>query len=451
MDEHTFSDFWSKSLEGPWPADVKQRLGEISNPLETSHHPDDAMLKAAYPYVAANPAADYMVRMRAEQREAERSENAEPFRESEAEQPEPEASENIITFGRTASQRTAWISPVSMCSGVCVAGKTRRGKTSAIQPVVLQSVSYGATVIVLDFKGTWRDLLRLPGVADRAMVVSMKELRLSLCQPPPGCSLTEWWSTVVNIFGSAYARIRAHQLLFQCFEDCQRDLPDAHRPTLSQIVAKAYEIASGPRNYYTELAKGLHESLVNMQRETEHIFEVHLSDMAERMFNTPGRLIIIEDQGANIEHVQFLMGWLFQWIYRFRKTNHLISSDLHIVQFVLEDASNLLDERLDMNTTSGTSPFAMGLDVSGEYLISVLSMVHSLRTLSPKICRSMNNWISVGVQGEDVELVKKYMGLTRSQGEALLRLSVGEGIALIPSVNPRPVFFSYPKLEVPSS
>ena len=326
--------------------------GSVVNPLEGSKHPGDAILNAAWPLIQGVPAAQLMNQMRAQQREAQIPENAKPFMEHEPDAQNLACEGPATVVGKLTSGLPMILPADDVASGIGLLGQSKRGKTILSQSSVIQLILLGVLVVVFDLKGTWRRLSRLPALANRSIVLSLSDLRLSIGEPPPGCTLDAWWSTVVNLFGSAYGRLRAHQLLFECLAVCQQEIGDGGHPSLRQIIQKAELMTGGPKNYASELARGLLESLQNMQREIGCIFACHTSDMANRLFGTPGKLIILEDHGVSIEHHQLIIAFLLQWIYRYRQANRNIQSLFHLIQFVLEDASNLLDARLDGNTVS---------------------------------------------------------------------------------------------------
>ena len=442
MSESIQHDYWDAhwTSEGfpPLPS-----LTPAAKALLGSKDVNDRAMQMVAAFAGANPAAQLAMSLHLHNRPQVPA-NAEPFLSSEEFQSDPAVNEAILRMGSTARRFEAWMRLHDLHSGLATCGQIGRGKTSMVESTAAQAVLLGATVIVIDFKGTWRRLLQIPSLGSRAIVLSCHDLRISIGQPPPGCDVMDWWSVVAHCWGAAYGRMRAHQLLLVCMEACSCP------PKLSELLQHAHELARGPRNYETELARGLAESLDNMYRESGQMFEVNGSDMIEQLVSTPGKLIIIEESRAGLEHTQFLIALIMNWAYRLRRSNRELLHTFHPLLFLLEDASNLLDPRLDANTVSGTSPIASVQDVCREFKIGLLPVFHSLRSLSPKIARNINNWVAVGLQGDDLDVAQRIMGLHSEQAQSLLRLGDGEAVGLFPSVNPRPIFFTYPMLEVPN-
>jgi hypothetical protein len=419
------------------------------SPLQGSHHPEDAPHQMAWPLVASNPAAVMTANVRALHREAQRPMNSEPFIANDAHQPEVDISIPHLIHGRTASWQTVWSPTTSLCTHFGGVGATGDGKSTIAQPIAVQAVGQGAICVVLDGKKTWHRLLALPELANRAYVLNAKQMAISISQPPPGSPAEDWWPVVVDIFGTAFGRYRAHHLLFDLFKASAQGLPPGRFAALSHLIRHARELAHAGRNRQTDLAMGLHESLLQMAREMGDVYDTHFSTMPEQLFKTPGRLYIIQPQGESLEQQQFYMTYLLKWVYTARKEDTSGVGSFPPVVFFFEDGSNLLDSRMDQNSLSGTSPIASTTDVSREFGIGIFVVGHSLTSLSKKIIRNIKSWIVVGLQGEDLALAKNLLGLTEAQSRGLLRLGKGEAVGLFPEVNRHAVFFTYPKLEVP--
>jgi hypothetical protein len=158
----------------------------------------------------------------------------------------------------------------------------------------------------------------------------------------------------------------------------------------------------------------------------------------------PGRLVIIEDIGLPIQHWNFLICMLQEWIFTYRRNNP-DQRNFDIIH-ILEDSTALLDSATDRNTPGGVSLLAHNLNISREMRITFWPICHSLSQISRKVLPNMESFFVCSLRGDDLRFAQQILGIRPETAEFMRVNPRGTACALVPSVWPLPVLIGFPPL-----
>ena len=302
---------------------------------------------------------------------------------------------------------------------------------------------YGLLVLVFDIKGSWRKLADYALLGGKVTVLNVRDLMLSVLQPPPSVEQNEWYNRFTRVFALAYGRFSAQRLLRDIIErvsaSCPRGIYLTPRILIDQLERFRARNAR-EREYVPSLLWVLRDICNNFGE----AFEYTSSDFFKKLFEQPGRLVIVEDCGLPAEHWNFLAALFLEWIFAYRRNNP--TQRQYEIAFVLEDATSLLDAQRDRETPGGVSLIAQNLNLCREMRIGIIPVVHSLRQISPKILADIESFFVCSLRGDDIVLAQRILGITAQQAEALRVNPRGTACALCPSVWPHAVMINYPPL-----
>ena len=328
-------------------------------------------------------------------------------------------------------------------SGMVIAGLPGSGKTTLAMLLVVQFVLAGALVIVWDMKRTWRRLLRLPALADRMIVLSILDLIWSLLQPTPGTGAQEWANRFTKVFAQAYSRVSAQRILRELIDELLAVCPPGCWPT-PQMLIDRLKALQGKSFREKEYVSSVLWTLIDITKHFPGCFEYTSSDFPARLFTQPGRLVVIENNGAPIQHWSFPIYLAHEWISAFRQ-NNLDANRFDIIQ-VIEDSTSLLDPARDYESPGGVSLLAQNLDLGREMDIGTMAICHSIGQISPKVLHSLESIWACTLRGDNLSVAQQVLGITREQAEYLRVNPKGTGCALVPTVWPLPVMIRWPPL-----
>ena len=328
-------------------------------------------------------------------------------------------------------------------SGGLISGPPGSTKSTLIIWGAMQMVLCGLLVLVFDIKGTWRRLADYSLLAGKVTVFTVRDLTLSLLQPPSGVEQNEWHNRFTRVFALAYGRFSAQRLLRDIIERVSASCPRGIYLT-PRILIDQLENFKARNAREREYVPSLLWVLKDMLNHFKDVFEYTSSDFFEKLFGQPGRLVIIEDCGLPAEHWNFLVAFFLEWIFAFRRNNP-IQRQFEIA-FILEDSTSLLDAQRDRETPGGVSLIPQNLNLSREMRIAIIPVVHSLRQISPKIVADIESFFVCSLRGDDIYLAQRILGITAQQAEALRVNPRGTACALCPSVWPHAVMIHYPPL-----
>ena len=330
----------------------------------------------------------------------------------------------------------------SVC-GIGIVGPPGSCKSTWAMILVMQLVLAGALVIVWDIKATWQKMLNSSLLADKVVVLQIKDLMLSLLQPPPGITMNEWANRFTNVFAQVYGRISSQKILREAIEHLLSLCPPGVWPTPRMLIRYLKTLETKIYKEREYIASVLWV-LVDMVNHFPHSFEFTSSDFFQQMFAQSGRLIIIENNGLPIQHWNFPICLSSEWIFALRRDNsHL--RQFNILQ-VLEDSTSLLDPAVDRATPGGVSMIAQHMNIGRELRVNYVPICHSLSNISSKILSSLENFFVCSLRGQDLRMAQQTLGISLEEA-AWLRINPrGTLCALVPSVWPLPVIVSFPQL-----
>ena len=352
-------------------------------------------------------------------------------------------SEPSICMGRMSSDEPLpW--PISRVpSGAIGTGPPGSTKTTLFIWAGIQMVMYGLLVLVFDIKGSWRKLADYALLGGKVTVLNVRDLMLSVLQPPPSVEQNEWYNRFTRVFALAYGRFSAQRLLRDIIErvsaSCPRGIYLTPRILIDQL--ENFKARNAREREYVPSLLWVLKDICNNFGEA---FEFTSSDFFEKLFKQSGRLVIIEDCGLPSEHWNFIIALFLEWIFAFRRNNP--TQRQYEIAFVLEDATSLLDAQRDRETPGGVSLIAQNLNLCREMRIGIIPVVHSLRQISPKILADVESLFVCSLRGDDIYLAQRILGITAQQAEALRVNPRGTACALCPSVWPHAVMIHYPPL-----
>ena len=153
---------------------------------------------------------------------------------------------------------------------------------------------------------------------DKVIVLSVLDFVWSLLQPPPGTEIREWANRFTNVLAQAYGRISAQRILREVIDDLLAVCPTGCWPTPIMLIdrLKALRTKSPREREYVSSMLWVITDLV------KHIpcFEYTSSNFPKCLLE-PGRLVIIEDNGLPVQHWNFLICMLQEWIFTYRRNN----------------------------------------------------------------------------------------------------------------------------------
>ena len=330
-------------------------------------------------------------------------------------------------------------------SGVGITGPPGSCKSTWAMILVIQLVLAGALVIVWDIKGTWQKLLNFPLLAGRVVVLQIRDLMLSLLEPPPGIEINEWANRFTNVFAQVYGRISAQRIFRQAISELLTHCPPGAWPTPKMLINYLKSLMSAVKTYREkEYVASILWVLVDLVNHFPDSFEFTSSDFFQKMFSQSGRLIIIEDCGLPTHHWNFPICLSTEWIFALRR-NYPHLRQFNIIQ-VLEDSTSLLDAARDRETPGGVSMIAQNMNICREMRVGILPICHSIGNISPKILPNLESLFVCSLRGEDLRIAQQVLGISREQAESLRVNPRGTACALVPSVWPLPVMISFPPL-----
>ncbi|MCF7955251.1 MAG: hypothetical protein K9M75_05575 [Phycisphaerae bacterium] len=328
-------------------------------------------------------------------------------------------------------------------AGTIVTGLPGSCKTTLAMIILIQLILSGVQAIVWDIKATWRKLLSFPPLAERVIVFSIHDIIVALLQPPPGTGQHEWTNRFVKVFAQAYARISAQRILRQVIDELLAFCPPGCWPTPKMMIERLKKLQL--KNFREkEYISSILWTLIDLDNHFPNSFEFTSSNFLENLYDMPGKLIIIEDEGLPVQHWNFLISLFNEWILTYRKNNHQ-SRNFDIVH-VAEDSSSLLDAANDRSTPGGVSLMAQNLNLCREMRIGNFLICHSLKEVSPKILANIESYFLCSLRGDDPRLAQQLLGISREQTEFMRTNPRGTACSLVPAIWPLPVLINYPRL-----
>lgn len=328
-------------------------------------------------------------------------------------------------------------------AGTLITGLPGSCKTTLAMILIVQLILSGVQAIVWDIKATWRKLSYFPHLAERVIVLSVNNIILALLQPPPGTSQHEWTNRFVKVFAQSYRRISAQRVLRQVIDELLTFCPPGCWPTPNLIIDRLKKLQL--KNFREkEYISSILWTLIDLDNHFPHSFEYTSSNFFEELFNMPGKLIIIEDEGLPIHHWNFLISLFDEWVFTYRKNNPQARN--YDILNVLEDSTSLLDAARDRETPGGVSQVAQNLNLSREMRIGKFLISHSLKQVSPKILPNIESYFVCTLRGDDTRLAQQLLGISPEQTEFMRTNPRGTACALIPAIWPLPVLINYPRL-----
>lgn len=336
--------------------------------------------------------------------------------------------------------------PVSrLASGTLISGPTGTGKTTMAELLVSQLISTPprSSVVVLDVKGTWDRLVNVPSLEANTTVLSYRDLRMSMFQPPPGCEASIYPLRIVGALASAFGLWSAQKLLLSVGQDLLQKMPRDRWPSLTTVI-QAVEAVRTPRGGRTT---GYKDSVLWTLRDIhDHygsVFDVFCSDMLFEMFRKPG-LYIVKVEGLPPTMQVFLTTILQRFAFAYRGARHCRAD--YPILFVLEDSTSLLSPQRDRETPGGVSVTAQDLQVSRERNVSLLAITHGISAVSPSIKENLENVIVCGTRDEEPRVLQRLLNIGREQAEHLQVMPRAQAVLRVPSIWPHTVMVSYPPL-----
>lgn len=326
--------------------------------------------------------------------------------------------------------------------GVAITGLPGCCKTTLAMLLIIQLIlAGGALAIIWDIKGTWRKLLNCVPLMDKIIVPPITDWMWSLLQPPPGTTAQEWANRSTNVLAEAYGRISAQRMLREVIDDLLAVCPPGCWPTPQMLIDRLKALRTrGPRerDYATSILYVISDLAKHLP-----CFEYTSSSFPQCLLE-PGRLVIIEDIGLPIQHWNFLICMLQEWIFTYRRNNP--DQRRFDIVHVLEDSTTLLDSASDRNAPSGVSLVAQNLNVSREMRITIWTICHSLSQISRKILPNIESFFVCSLRGDDLRFAQQILGIRPETAEFMRVNPRGTACALVPSVWPLPVLISFPPL-----
>jgi hypothetical protein len=327
-------------------------------------------------------------------------------------------------------------------SGTAITGLPGCGKTTLAMILAIQWVLASTLVIVWDLKRTWRKLSYLPFFADKVIILSIMDFFWSLLQPPPGTTAHEWANRLTKVFSQAYSRISAQRVLREIIDKLQAVCPPNFWSTPQMWIdaLKAMRATSSrDREYITSLLWAISDLTLHLP-----CFNFVSSNFPQCLIDQPGRLVVVEDIGLPIQHWNFVISLLLEYIFTYR-LNNPGRCDFDIVA-VLEDCTSLLDVGQDQATPGGVSLLAQHLNLSREVRTGIVVPCHSLSQISPKICCNIENYFCCSLRGDDTRVAQQVLGLTPEAASYLRVNPRGTACALVPSIWPLPLMIEFPPI-----
>ncbi len=230
-------------------------------------------------------------------------------------------------------------------SNIPLIGQVNSGKSTLLLHLASQMVKAGMLVIIVDIKASARRLLADPSVRDRIIVIPVSQMKLSMFQPPPNVDTQTWMNVLVRVFGTAYQKYTSHRVLRQVNKPLMPARREGPYPTPKMMVKPLEQMRT--RSWKDrEYVSCILLPLIDLIENTKGIFEYTSSDFPERLYEQKGKLVILEeDTGQALEHLNYLVCWLVAWPLTYRRFNPARRD--FVCVFALEDWSSLLDPKTE--------------------------------------------------------------------------------------------------------
>ncbi len=321
---------------------------------------------------------------------------------------------------------------------VFILGPTGTGKSTLILGLLQQFLVDGAPFMVFDFKRNYRCLLDAPGAEGLVVLTVGRDvapLSLNVLRPPGGVGFEEWAADLADIISDSYLLMQgARNVLIEALLGAHREhgddatLKDAHQLLDMELRAGR----SGSRRYgwlessarsLEELTKGGYGSVLNASKGTG------FSDLIRRP-------VVFELQGLGDDQKRFFCLFCLHAILQLRKN---ATTPREVLQHVLvfDEAHNVFPK--DQYGELGV-PSRLAREVR-EYGEAIIAATQQADVAESLIANSGIKIILRTDYPKDVDFASK---LLQIEPKWLPKLSLGTGIARLPTRFSTPFLFTFP-------
>lgn len=319
-----------------------------------------------------------------------------------------------------------------------ILGPTGTGKSTLILGLLQQLLVDGCPFMVFDFKRNYRCLLGAPG-AERLVVVTVGRdiapLHLNALCPPPGVEFAEWAAGLADIISTSYLLMQgARNVLVEALLRAHRDQGDA--ATLSDayrhLDAELRETRPGSRRY-----GWLESSTRSLEELSKGPFGRSLNAADPmRWPDLLGVPVVFELQGLGEDQKRFLCLYVLHAVLQLRK-NLSVQREVLRHSLVFDEAHNVFP-REQYGELGVASRLAREVREYGEAIIAATQQTDVAESL---IANSGIKIILRTDYPKDVDFASK---LLQVEPRWLAKLSLGTGIARLPTRYYQPFLFTFP-------
>lgn len=206
------------------------------------------------------------------------------------------------------------------------------GKTTLMMHLISQFMMHEIPFLITDFKQDYRHMVK---EYKELLVINWKDLRVNPLLPPPGVDYATWKQQVMNIFGYVESVWKGStNYLLEMMDETHRDVGDAMTFEDVHKTLMKYERDPNPkRREYWGVVQSRVYGLCTKLGET--VCSRELMDLP-RLLQLP---VVLELDGLDKEDADFLVLWVFFWIYAYRKAQYHRGKLRHVL--IIDEAKRV--------------------------------------------------------------------------------------------------------------
>jgi len=305
---------------------------------------------------------------------------------------------------------------------VLITAQSGAGKTTLIARLIAELIRLGKPFLVTDFKRDYRHLTRQ---FPQLLVVNWKVLRVNPLRPPPGVPVQEWKQQLVHIFGYVEGVWKGStQYMLQKLDEVYTEKGDS--ATLRDLYDKVVEATNEPNRKLQEYWAVIHTRLYGLLSKLgDTINGAQWLDVA-KLLDYP---VVLELDGLDREDANFLLLWLFYWIYAYRKAQNQRGRLLHVL--IIDEAKRVFTgSEMYSSTTSeysGTPPADLICDEIRDYGEAIIAADQEPTKLSQSLKANTYTKLTGNLgEGRDIWDISQSMNLKDEEVDAIPKLERGE-------------------------
>jgi len=303
-----------------------------------------------------------------------------------------------------------------------ITARSGHGKTTLIMRITKELLRVKIPFLIFDFKKDYRHLIRH---FSELYVLSWKDLKINLLEPPPKVEFNTWKQVLLWIIGSLSGVWHGSlNYLLQAIDETYKE--KGRIPRLSEVYNKIVNANENSRkmlDYASAIEVRLYGLLSQLGQAIDS--ERTLIDI-EKLLEKP---VVLELHDLSRDNQNVIILWFFFWIYAYRKEHNIRERLTHLL--IIDEAKRVFPatEAYSQTTAeySKVPPSELILDEIRSYTEGLILADQEPTKLSNavkantyiKICGFLGN-------GKDIDDMAQAMNLNEEEREVISHLEQGE-------------------------